>query len=716
MGFGLFNELLYAGQWYLLIVFLGIISLPLAISICSSLPDRGYSVSKILGILLLAYVSWILSYGIDYSRNEIGLSLLLICVFSVIIYVKKKPRIDKKLLIRNELIFGAMFVLFLIIRAFNPEIHDGEKVYDFMLLNSILKSASLPPHDSWLSGYNINMYYYFGSFTIATLIKLAGIPANIAYNLGMAVLPALAAVAAFGLGYNLTSDKKGGIAALFLLVFAGNLYPAGVISAHVLNMKTSPFGGVPPIMDYWGPTRIIPNTVNEFPYFSFIFGDLHAHVIAIPFVLLAITFILNVYLSKKLSKIALFLMSLALGSLFVFNAWDYATYAALFIIVILVKPWKHESISKEITGAKEISRELLKRLSLVIAVIILGILMFTFFFMDFHSSGIQGIKPVITRTALINFLTIYNLFLFLIISFMLLHIPEFRHKKWILIALTASGILLYFVKDFQTLSVFVPLAFLICIGIYFFYRNNDLNRLFISVMIALGLAILVFCELFYFDDLFSGENERFNTVFKFYNQVWILFSIASAFALHDLIKKKYRMKTVVLVVLSILIVLNSLYLFTGTLARTEGFNRSASLDGIDFLKKVNFGDYDAIFWVDRNLNWTDVILEAPGSSYEDTSRISSYTGIQTVVGWAGHEFVLRNSWDDVAARIRDIDMIYDTEDYDKAMGLLRKYNVSYVYVGNVELRKYKQKGLQKFENISYFERAYRGVYDIYRVN
>jgi YYY domain-containing protein len=298
---------------------------------------------------------------------------------------------------------------------------------------------------------------------------------------------------------------------------------------------------------------------------------------------------------------------------------------------------------------------------------------------------------------------------------MLLHIPEFRHKKWILFALAASGVGLFFVKDFQTLAVFVPLAFLICTGVYFFYKNNDMNRLFISVMIATGLALLVFCELFYFDDLFSGDNERFNTVFKFYNQVWLLFSIASACAFYDLVNKKYMMKKTVLIILSLLVVLNSLYLYTGTLARTEGFNRSASLDGIDFLKKANFGDYDAIFWADMNLNGTTVILEAPGSSYEDTSRISSCTGIQTVVGWAGHEFVLRNNWKDISARIRDIDKIYATGSPDEAILLLRKYNVSYVYVGNVEMGKYKQQGILKFENISYFERAYRGANEIYRV-
>lgn len=710
MGFGLLSELFYVAQWYLLIVFLGIITLPLTVNICRNLPDRGYSVSKILGILLLAYVSWVMSYALGYSRNEIMLSIFLVCVFSAVIYIKTKPAIDRKLLLRNELIFGVVFLLFLIIRAYNPEIHDAEKVYDFMVLNSILNSASLPPHDSWFSGYKIDTYYYFGSFTIATLTKLLAIPSNIAYNLGMSLLPALAAVAAFGLGYNLTSDKKGGIAALFLLVFAGNLYPAGVISARALNITTSPWGNVPNIMNYWGATRIIPNTANEFPYFSFMFGDLHAHVIAIPFALLAITLIFNLYISKKFQKTSILLLSLALGSLFVFNSWDYVTYSALFIIVVLIQPWKIEG-----NKTREILKDLLRRSGIVIAVPILGLLIFTFFFIDFHSSSIQGIKSVTTRTALLNFLVIYNLFLFLIVSFLLIHIPEFRHKNLILAALSAAAVALYFVPNFQTLAVFVPMSFLTCMGIYFFYRKNDTNRLFVSAMIALGLSILVFCELFYFDDLFSGGEERFNTVFKFYNQAWILFSIASAYAIYDIIDKKYRMKKAVLVILSILVVLNSLYLFTGTLARTGELKGDASLDGIAFLKTADYGDYDAIVWAREKLNGTPVILEAPGVSYKDLSRISAYTGIPTVVGWAGHEYMLRNNWGEISARIRDVDTIYDTEDHSEAMALLRKYNVSYVYVGNKELGKYKQRGLQKFENTLYFEKVYRGVYEIYRV-
>lgn len=697
-------EILYAAIWYLLILFLGLISLPITASACSSLPDRGYSVSKTLGILLLAYISWVLSYVIGYGRYGIILSLLLVIIFSVYAYVRWKPGIDWGLLFRNELIFGSVFLFFLIIRAFNPEISGGEKVTDFTLLNSILRSGDIPPHDSWLSGFRVDMYYYFGTYTIATLTKLTGIPAHIAYNLGMSLLPALAANAAFGIGYALTNNKKAGFMAMFLLVFAGNLYPAAVASAHVLGITSSLWGNVPDIIDYWGASRIIPDTINEFPYFSFIFGDLHAHVIAIPFVLLAIMLMLNFYFAKRISAPAFILLGLGIGSLFVFNAWDYPTYAALFVMVLIIKPMIQKSPA-----------ELLRRTGSGILILFLGFLMFAFFFMDFKPAGIQGIKPVAVRTDLANFLVIYNLFLIFIISFLLINLPEFRYKKGILAILAVSSAALYFFPGFQTLSVFVPFAVLLGISIYYFYKNNDMNRLFVSALIVLGLSLLIFSELFYFDDLFSGSEERMNTVFKYYIQAWILWSIASAYAFFDLHQKKYRMKNILVIMLSLMIVLNSLYLFTGTYAKTEGFSRSPSLDGLAFLKNTSFGDYDAIFWVNMNIEGAPVILEAPGESYRETSRISSYTGLPTVIGWVGHELVWRNNWGELSQRISDVDAIYDAVDYRDAAVLLNKYNVSYVYIGDVELKKYKDAGLRKFENTSNFERVYRGASEIYRV-
>lgn len=703
-------EILYAAIWYLLIVLIGIVSLPIITSICGSLPDRGYSVSKVLGILLLAYTSWMLSYIAGYGRAEIILSLLIICIFSVYFSVKSKLVIHRRLLFRNELIFFSTFLFFLIIRAFNPEIHGGEKPNDFMVFNSILRSVSFPPHDAWLSGFRIDMYYYFGSYTIATITKLAGIPAHIAYNLGMSLLPALAANAAFGIGYNLTKSKKAGFVAMFLLVFAGNLYPAAVISSHALGITKTMWGDVPEIIDYWMASRIIPGTINEFPYFSFIFGDLHAHVIAMPFVLLTITLILDFYSAKRITAISFVFLALSIGSIFVFNAWDYPTYAFFFLLILITK----SIVQFKPPGIGKIT-DLSKQLSAGILIFFLGFLMFLPFFMDFNSPSVQGIKAVEERTGLLGFLVIYSLFLFLILSFMLLNLPEFEHRKGILIILAASSIALYFFPNFQLLSVLVPLGFLCGVNIYSFYRNNDLSRLFISLMFALGIVLLLFTELFYFDDLMSPPYERINTVFKYYIQVWILWSIASAYAFLDLYKKKYRMKNFVMAMLLMLIVLNSLYLFTGTYAKANGFKGNMTLDGLAFMKKINYGDYDAIFWVNMNLNSTHVILEAPGSSFLDTSRISSYTGVPTVIGWVSHELVWRNNWGELSTRMRDVDTIYNTLDYSGALLLLKKYNVSYVYVGDVELKKYNAQGLRKFENTSNFGLVYRGASEIYRV-
>ncbi len=703
-------QIFYVAIWYLLAVFLGVVLLPVTSSACRSLHDLGYSVSRILGILLLAYVSWVLSYFVGYSRFTIIFSLLLICIFSVYMYARLKPGIDKALLLRNELIFASVFLFFLIIRAFNPEIYGGEKVNDFMLFNSILRSDSFPPHDSWLSGFRMDTYYYFGTYTIATLTKLTGIPVNIAYNLGMALIPALASGAAFGLGYNLTKGKKAGLIAMFLLVFAGNLYPAAVISAHALNITQSPWGNVPDIVDYWMASRVIPDTINEFPYFSFIFGDLHAHVIAIPFVLLSIMLILNFYFAKRISMTAFILLALSIGSLFVFNAWDYTTYAALFTVVLIISSMHYSGLENGIKDA-----EALRRFIAGISVLFLGFLMFIAFFIDFEPAGVQGIKSVMVRTELANFLVIYNLFLFLIFSFLLVNLPEFKYKKGVLAMLAVTGVALYFFPNFQTLAVFVPLAFLIGVNIPYFYKNKDMSRLFVSALIAAGFGVLVFSELFYFDDLFSGREERMNTVFKYYIQAWILWSIAGAYAFFDVYEKKYRMKSTVLVIFSLLLVLNSLYLFTGTYAKTEGFSRSSSLDGLAFLKNSSFGDYDAIFWINMNIEGEPVILEAPGSSYKETSRISSYTGLPTVIGWVSHELMWRNNWGELSQRIANVDAIYDTADYRDAAVLLKKYNVSYVYIGDVELLKYKDAGLRKFENTSNFERVYRGAAEIYRV-
>ena len=73
---------------------------------------------------------------------------------------------------------------------------------ELAFINAILHSDTLPPNDPWLSGYAIS-YYYFGFVLVAMLAKFAGTLGSVAFNLGVSLTFALAAVGSFGVLYNL---------------------------------------------------------------------------------------------------------------------------------------------------------------------------------------------------------------------------------------------------------------------------------------------------------------------------------------------------------------------------------------------------------------------------------------------------------------------------------------------------------------------------------
>jgi len=160
--------------WYAMVVLIGALAFPITKVICKNLSDQGYCISKIVGILILAYLSWILSYVLSFSRNTIFLALAILCTVSLLCAIKMRSqpgvsvgdnvgigvaRLDRNSIIRSELIFLVVFMLFLAIRAYNPEITDfGEKFMDFAFLNAIAKSAHFPPHDPWFAGGAVDFY------------------------------------------------------------------------------------------------------------------------------------------------------------------------------------------------------------------------------------------------------------------------------------------------------------------------------------------------------------------------------------------------------------------------------------------------------------------------------------------------------------------------------------------------------------------------------
>jgi YYY domain-containing protein len=384
--------------WYLLISILGILTFPLAYKMLPALADRGYAFSRALSLLIWSFVFWFLgSFGI--LRNDIGGQMFALLILLLVSgwalrrtgwdEIRSWLRSQRRLVITVEVLFLLAFLTMAAFRGANPEIAGTEKPMELAFINAILRSPTLPPHDPWLSGYAIS-YYYFGYVMVAMLARLAGTGGNVAFNLGISLVFALSASGAYGLLYNLLALRKNKeprrplsaphaplpalLGPFFLLIvsnFGGLLHLLHIgkvfwsrnqagewISPFWTWLDMGSYAEPPPAETFphwwwWQASRIVQDfnfsgaskgdIIDEFPFFSFLLGDLHPHVLAMPFALLAIALALNLFLGGARGKInllglrldlspqAFVFASVILGSLGFLNTWDFPFYVALFV-------------------------------------------------------------------------------------------------------------------------------------------------------------------------------------------------------------------------------------------------------------------------------------------------------------------------------------------------------------------------------------------------
>ena len=306
----------YLAYWLLYLELVSLAALPLAYRTFSYLPDRGYALSKPLGVLGVAFVAWWIAFSqvVPNSRWSVAAALALVVAASVLAIRGRTwefvahLRQNARTIAAIEVLFLGLFVLFGLFRATNPDILHTEQPMDFMFLNAVVTSPSFPPADPWLAGQAVS-YYYFGYWTIGALTLLSGLGTEFTYNLGLATIAALGGIGAFGVAYNLVRMAGGtargaglaGLASVFLLLFAGNI-ASGLEMWRAAGGGDAEFwsgvgvAGLAPLEQpsstwrpegfwwWWGASRVIPGTINEFPNFSFVLGDLHPHVMSLAFV------------------------------------------------------------------------------------------------------------------------------------------------------------------------------------------------------------------------------------------------------------------------------------------------------------------------------------------------------------------------------------------------------------------------------------------------
>ena len=388
--------------WYLVITLIGISALPLAYRFFHQLPAKGVTLARPLGLLIWAFVFWLLN-SLGILQNDLGgqiVSFLILLVLSTLAMRGGKfhellgwLKSSRRTIWVGEVVFVLLFIGWAWIRGMNPEAAYTEKPMELAFINSILRSPSFPPQDPWLSGYAIS-YYYFGYVMIAMLTRITAVSASVAFNLTSALWFGMTAAALYGIVYDITSiwgkregaaegfsRRAGLLGPLFVLIISTVegvlefLHAGGVFWKDTGNsVLTSRFWtwlgildlNVPPTVPFdwipsrpggwlwWRGSRVIQDmtlsganveVIDEFPFFSYLLSDLHPHLLAVPFTLLAVAASLNLfagarlYISKETritgwaKNWTFWLTALILGSLGFINTWDFPIYVGLFCLV-----------------------------------------------------------------------------------------------------------------------------------------------------------------------------------------------------------------------------------------------------------------------------------------------------------------------------------------------------------------------------------------------
>ena len=452
--------------WLGVLELIALVTLPLTFVVFRPLSDKGYLFGKTLGLLLVGLIVWLLASTqlVAFSRQSIVLAMLLLGMASlgalaarwdeIIDFVRMRWRA----LVVAEVVFIAAFLAFVLVRMANPDLwhpyRGGEKPMDFAYLNAVLRSTIMPPYDPWFGGGYLN-YYYWGQFLTAMLIKATGILPTTAFNLAVPTFFALTAGGVYTIVYNLVrsasrrlDESMGilssapswspvlmGLVGVAFVVVLGNLDGAIQVWHGVGNaLSGQPFGE----FDFWRSSRMMPpdppgHEITEFPFFTFLFADLHAHMMVIPFTVLvlglALTVVFAVLVPSRRGRGALVpspsggrlgrglisagtlrlaILGIAVGSLAPLNTWDLPTYIIVAAAAILFAEFlAHGGLTLLV---------LLRAGVKTVFMIAVGFAAF----LPYHLAGetfYNSIESTTNTTVLWQFLAIFGLFVFIIATF-----------------------------------------------------------------------------------------------------------------------------------------------------------------------------------------------------------------------------------------------------------------------------------------------------------
>jgi YYY domain-containing protein len=523
--------------WLVAAYILGLLALPIVFTVARNLPDRGYPFAKLAGLLMVGWGVWMSASArlLPFSVWSILFFMLMTGGVSYLCWrlgAREQIRqffADKlRLVVFYEVVFLLAFGAFLLIRLLNPDLwhpyNGGEKPMEFGFLNAILRSAWMPPLDPFFSGGYIN-YYYYGQFLIAVLIKLIGVDPAIGFNLAIPLLYAFTFSGAASIAYNLVAwsqRRRGnskpvpgtalgyGLLSGVLMLVIGNIHGFWQLLMIVLPGLRGPMiemakalTGCPnpgqgciqgafiaqyTSFNYWDSSRLIVNTINEFPFWSFLFADLHPHLIDMPIILMAAALAINLAFAPAFimltrggkpvplpaswreqvrdrvaaalqwlwgpdwcGALSFGLMALVLGATAVTNSWDFPTFMLVTaggVLVALMRAGRAEADPDE-QANHAFEQEAQERrlgfadfftlnMTTIVAIGALAaasLLAYIPFYLSFKAFYTQ-IQPLVDggmgfmrRTTLFEFLMFWAIFVFIALSYLIFGLWRFPWRQ-----------------------------------------------------------------------------------------------------------------------------------------------------------------------------------------------------------------------------------------------------------------------------------------------
>ena len=685
--------------WWLLALFMGMVAMPVTGRLFEEFEDKGWLFSKALAIAVTGFLTWFLVAVklLPFTAATcIGVSVICGIFCAILFHVQLKKGIECypsgkiQLIVREELLFFGIFLLWTYLAGFRPQAYGTEKFMDYGFMEAMMRSKTLPARDLWYSQGTIN-YYYGGQYFAVFLTKLTGSRVEVTYNLMRTFVAAFAFVYPFSLVRQMAKDRLygrmsgikkylpslAGVTGGIAVSIAGNVHY--IVYRCVLPLIHK-IQGVAETASYWFPdaTRYIgynpvnesDKTIHEFPCYSFVLGDLHAHVVNVMFV----TFLVGMLYAwmkkirsagpepekqdvrdfwlKQLLMPHILLAAVLLGMFQWTNYWDFVIYFVVTGGVVL--------IANIIRFEGKVTRILAVTIAQAVEIIAVSYLVILPFTLKFETM-VQGV-------ALAQ-----------------------HHSLW------------YQLLILWGLPVFLTVLLIICIlweklrdgrnrGVYRLMRAIALPDLFAVIMGLCSMGLILIPELVYVRDIYENGNARANTMFKLTYQAYILFAMTMGYGIYRMlvVSKQKIIRIFSGIGLFVLIWTvgyfgNAVHSWFGEVWNPSNYQ---GLNATTFLETDFPQDAAAIRWLKDNIEGSPVVLEANGDSYTGYERVSATTGLPTVLGWYVHEWLWRNNVPDLNEKSADIQTIYTSTDEEKVKELIQRYDISYIFVGGQEKEKY----------------------------